>query len=943
MSQKHALHWGGIRQDAVFGSPRLTRCVWTVSTITFLCLALPALAAPPVPTQPVPVCDATVNGKCYVDGAFNISTTSQGAHHFRLCRSNDTTGWGGCNQVISFNTGATVNINGSHLPSDGFRRAFYFSACDNNNDCTPWGANPEAYVQMDLTGPTAPGASTVSCSSGTCWVQGNFTVSVTPASDSGSGVGNYQFCRSNDSPGGFAGCQAVMGLVGSTSFLVSGSNLPSDGFRRAYWVRGRDNVGNFGAWNSPRYVRVDRYNPTVSANNASNQWFTSRTATVSAADATNGAAANSGLETVRYRWNNPLNAACSNGTVTANGGVLTVPVGDNHLYLCAKDVSGRIGTWNGGPYRVSSPCPIADDVEPKACESQAAAIAAVARQKAGIAPLSDFEVHEALYEAFVDYELATIDPAALRRAVDSAEKVQLSIAGDAHELVLEPVEVRAPSYVATEVGDEGEIELPRQPSSTYRGRVADVADSDVRLFISPQLVMGYVELEGRRFFIDPAYRYAEGGGANRLVIYEEGDQRDEEGVSCGLSEMQQHAEHFLGDSQGLAEASPFGGTTFDILETEKGGTLREMEVATDADFEYYAIHGGNTNSHILSVINMVNGFYDEVGLELRVVNQRVFTSASADPYETCNVFGQWCEMWSEWNENRTSIHRDLAHLFSGKRLYQSATRRVRGTSGLAGTVCNPSEAFSTSTPYREAGLVAHEMGHALNAQHINNSFCPDRDCLLDCDPDDPNDPCNVDTCPDPDPAGGPVMCGSIQQPVTDFTGSVTTITNYINGAGSCLSPINNGTPVEPWQDNANGSQVLNISWNYAMGYHFTPQTSGQVTALGGFFNGNKTVKLFNKTTGALLAQANVSAANTWGYTNITPVNVQAGTTYTVAVYLAGSGGSYRTGIQEFPRTYGDIRIEGSTFIHTGTNANARPTNNVTIRMYGQADIRFVGQ
>jgi hypothetical protein len=146
----------------------------------------------------------------------------------------------------------------------------------------------------------------------------------------------------------------------------------------------------------------------------------------------------------------------------------------------------------------------------------------------------------------------------------------------------------------------------------------------------------------------------------------------------------------------------------------------------------------------------------------------------------------------------------------------------------------------------------------------------------------------------------------------------------------------------PWQTNAYGTLSTNIAWNYAMGYHFTPLVNGQVTGLGGYFNGTKTVKLFNKATGALLASATVTASNAWSYTSITPVNITANTAYTVAVYLAGSGGSYRSGLSPaLPRTFGDIRMEGSTYAYTASDPNARPTNATTTTVYGQADIRFV--
>ncbi|MCP4248892.1 MAG: DUF4082 domain-containing protein, partial [bacterium] len=283
-----------------------------------------------------------------------------------------------------------------------------------------------------------------------------------------------------------------------------------------------------------------------------------------------------------------------------------------------------------------------------------------------------------------------------------------------------------------------------------------------------------------------------------------------------------------------------------------------------------------------------------------------------------------------------------------KALYRPRTSggeiRTRGTSGVddgygnpVGTICNLSEAYVLSTDYREAGLVAHEIGHAFNAEHLEVSdpgqvptLCPDVDC-------------GADTCPDqaPNPFGGPVMCGHIQEPTTHLhQPSIDTMTSYADTV-SCLASVPGGGPVvAPWQDNANGTQRTNINWNYAMGYHFTPQVPGQVVELGGLFNGTKIVGLYNKATGALLAQATVSAANDWAYAPITPVTVQVGTTYTVAVYLAGTGGSYRYSITTLPQVYGPVRIEGTTYASTASNPTARPTNTVTTYMYGQADVKF---
>lgn len=145
----------------------------------------------------------------------------------------------------------------------------------------------------------------------------------------------------------------------------------------------------------------------------------------------------------------------------------------------------------------------------------------------------------------------------------------------------------------------------------------------------------------------------------------------------------------------------------------------------------------------------------------------------------------------------------------------------------------------------------------------------------------------------------------------------------------------------PWQSNVNGTLGTPSSSYYAMGYKFTPQVPGKITALGGYFGGTKTVKLFQGST--VLATASVASNKTWAYTDITPVSVVAGTQYTVAVYLAGSGGTQRTSIASLPRTYGSVRIDAATQASTLFNASAVPTSNFTpnTTMLGQPDVKFI--
>ncbi len=157
----------------------------------------------------------------------------------------------------------------------------------------------------------------------------------------------------------------------------------------------------------------------------------------------------------------------------------------------------------------------------------------------------------------------------------------------------------------------------------------------------------------------------------------------------------------------------------------------------------------------------------------------------------------------------------------------------------------------------------------------------------------------------------------------------------------------------PWQVMAplcGGTVYTNSGWHYAMGYRFTPKKSGQITHLGGFFNGTKVVKLFDKSTTppTLLAQTTVAGNNTWVYAPLgSPVAISSTKTYIVAVYLAGSGASYRSALaSRLPKDALDaasspyLTIHGSVYAYTGSDPNAIPTYEVTATMYGQADVGF---
>src|SRR6202035_1985082 len=108
----------------------------------------------------------------------------------------------------------------------------------------------------------------------------------------------------------------------------------------------------------------------------------------------------------------------------------------------------------------------------------------------------------------------------------------------------------------------------------------------------------------------------------------------------------------------------------------------------------------------------------------------------------------------------------------------------------------------------------------------------------------------------------------------------------------------------------------------------------------GLYDGTKTVYLYNRSTGALLASASGPAVNGWTYKTITPLTLTAGTSYTVALYTAGSGAAYRTGMSSMPSVLADATIEGTCSRPGGPAEPCASSGLVAGNNYGMADIKY---
>jgi hypothetical protein len=322
-----------------------------------------------------------------------------------------------------------------------------------------------------------------------------------------------------------------------------------------------------------------------------------------------------------------------------------------------------------------------------------------------------------LSKIFKSYEQLKLDTRRVAEEVRASGRLTLETSNGKLVLRLSPNDLRSPNYRAVVMTEGGALEqLKTTPVKTYRGTVEGLGSADARFTIDEGFLEGLILTPQERFYVEPMRRYDAEAGAEEYILYKASDIRVEESSNSSDATMNHKVNRALGGVRNFAPAAP--------LMPQTTATLREVELATEADFEYVQRVGGTAsaaNTQIQSIMNQVDAIYrQELGLTFRITFQSAWDTPN-DPYNATDLTGIITEFANYWNTNRTTVPRDLAHMWTGKET---------GGVGVSfrGTVCrSPANAYGVSpfvvqdalnVPQRTA-LTAHEIGHSFNATHTD--------------------------------------------------------------------------------------------------------------------------------------------------------------------------------------------------------------------------------
>ncbi len=184
--------------------------------------------------------------------------------------------------------------------------------------------------------------------------------------------------------------------------------------------------------------------------------------------------------------------------------------------------------------------------------------------------------------------------------------------------------------------------------------------------------------------------------------------------------------------------------------------LRELEIATEADFEYFTAYGSQSNARIAAVMNAADTIYQrDLSIDIVIKSQHVFTSA-LQPYVSTDSGDLLTEFLTYTNTNEQLGAADAFHLFTGKNIDGS----VIGIAYLSVICSAPSFSYGVTQDFGNSTYLvfAHEIGHNLGANHDSSS--------------------------------ANVMAPAVSSSNTSFsTTSRNEIANHIAGSGSCMASV----------------------------------------------------------------------------------------------------------------------------------------------------------
>ena len=310
-----------------------------------------------------------------------------------------------------------------------------------------------------------------------------------------------------------------------------------------------------------------------------------------------------------------------------------------------------------------------------------------------------------LRKNFTKYKLFSIDKTEIVDNLKKRGQCQFQLDIDSEnkwDIDLQLNDIRSPNYKASYISELGTYECDAFIPNTFKGKTSD--GKEVRFTIDENNFLGVIFSDEKQTIMQQIRDYTNNKEDEGLILYD----------NCNLVFYEEESDPI----NDIFLTLPENIISTNILNSNSTPCTYYLEIATDADFQFYANSMNRdlieTYKYILSVLNVVEGVYKSTfDLRFIVTFQNVWTTS--DPYSTTSLLHDFRSYWNSYMHNE----RDLAHLFTGK-----GTNSMG--SSFAGNIGNNSAYSFSKYDYEKIyKIVAHEIGHNLSATDLG-------DAITDC-------------------------------------------------------------------------------------------------------------------------------------------------------------------------------------------------------------------
>jgi len=247
-------------------------------------------------------------------------------------------------------------------------------------------------------------------------------------------------------------------------------------------------------------------------------------------------------------------------------------------------------------------------------------------------------------------------------------------------------------------------------SKHYVGEIVDYPNSKVSLTVNENFVLGFIQLEDEKIFIEPAYFYADSDLLDQLIVYNEQDVVPVE-TKC--------AQQLLASNQNKISDSQVYNNSMSTCNSYT------IEIAMAADYGLYTEYQMNQNTltNLLeSIHNMSQPYYDNEfanNIQLVLVETSIETSANQfnltnSPDATVFLNDLDTKQVDVWNE-----FYDIGSFWTSRNIHLLNEYGVAGVAREA-SLCDSraltvNETYSSNTASL-ATVNVHEIGHVLGFQ-----------------------------------------------------------------------------------------------------------------------------------------------------------------------------------------------------------------------------------